>query len=70
MIGLPDPPTPADVILAWTCLGFFEEAAALHRVRCRFCGVDRDVLRAWVESGRIATADDRLAPDPQRKAVR
>jgi len=67
---LPDPATPADIIVGWTCLGYVEEAAALHRGRCRFCHVDRDTLRTWVESGRIATADDRLAPEPRRKATR
>jgi hypothetical protein len=67
---LPDPATPADIIVGWICLGYVEEAAALHREPCRFCAVDRDTLREWVTSGAIATADDRLAPEPRRKAAR
>jgi hypothetical protein len=70
VIGLPEPATPADVIVGWACLGQMEEAAALHGGECRFCGVDRDALRAWVGSGSIATAEDRLAPAPRRRAAR
>jgi hypothetical protein len=68
--ALPDPATPADIIVGWTCLGYVEEAAALHRAPCRFCAVDRDALREWVASGAIATTDDRIMPEPRRKAAR
>jgi hypothetical protein len=71
-IALPEPATPADIIVGWACLGRTEEAAALHRIggECRFCQVDRGALWDWIASGAIATADDRLGREPRRKAAR
>jgi hypothetical protein len=69
---LPDPPTPADVTLAYLCAlararaGFADSGA--HRP-CRFCATAASVLAAWVD--RYGRPVDPLPVRPgRRKAAR